>query len=209
MASPSAAKQKTKLPPGEYDVLKALIDLGGDKVKVGTADLDKKSLNAVKARKGFLEVDEVKQGRGTSVTSAKVLVKLEDFERAANRAPRGGGSGGGRPVRAPARGGEMGALRKVFSDHGKVRAYLDAVNSNSQREWEKRRQEGLTDVELAKATKGLRGQALQKKTHEFFEAQNQTFEDYLRSLGFESIMIEVLGVPDVGPDTPDQRRARA
>lgn len=41
-------------------------------------------------------------------------------------------------------------------DHGKVTEYIHAVRGEAQREFERRKQEGLTDTEFAKATKGSR-----------------------------------------------------
>jgi len=90
-------------------------------------------------------------------------------------------------------------------NHAQVTAYLDAVSSTSQREFEKRKQDGLTDVEVSKAIKGLRGPSLIAKMRELEAVQDQSFEQYLHTLGFPSEMIFILGIPKVGVDTPDPK----
>jgi hypothetical protein len=202
-----AAKAKTRLPPGEYDVLKALIERGGDKTKVATVDLDKGHLNALKARKGFIDADEVKQGRGTTVTSAKVLVKLDDFERAPNRQPRSGGASPATraPRNGPARGTVAGIPASALPlNHADVRRYLEAVTPAAQRAYEQRKQAGLTDVEVARVIKGLSGPALLAKLREFEMQSREAFDEYLRR-EFPTELITILGIPPVGPDTPDEK----
>jgi hypothetical protein len=85
------------------------------------------------------------------------------------------------------------------------RAYLDAVRGDAQREFERRKQEGPTDVEFAKATKGLKGQALRQKIRELDVQFDMDFETFIRGQ-FPSEMVTILGIPEAGPDQPDGRR---
>lgn len=205
----TAVAAKTKLPPNEYDALKALVDRGGTsrKVTVADLDLDKKALNNLKLREGFLEVDTRPQGRGTEVTAAKVLINLADYERNANRAPRA--TGAPRAPRAQSDGRGVVQIPKAALplDHAKVREYLDAVRGDAQREFERRKQDGLTDVEFAKATKGLKGTALRQKMRELDAQFDMDFETFIRGM-FPSELVTILGIPEPGPDTAEQKPRR-
>ena len=88
-------------------------------------------------------------------------------------------------------------------DHATVRQYLDAVSGNAQREFEMRKQNGLDDVAVSKAIKGLKGAMLISKMRELESQHEQTFAEFVRGR-FPSEYFSILGIPDPGPDTPDE-----
>jgi hypothetical protein len=93
-------------------------------------------------------------------------------------------------------------------DRDVVLHFLDATSSASQREYEKRRQDGVTSEQVSAQIKGLRGPALIAKLHEIEDASEQTFDQFLRlSMGFSHELITILGIAQ-GHDTADQRTQR-
>jgi hypothetical protein len=89
-------------------------------------------------------------------------------------------------------------------DRRQVSRFLDETSPTAQREFEKRRQDGLTDVQVIDAVRGLRGDRLIAKLRDIEAQHEMTFDQFLTvKLGFTSELITILGVPECGPDTPE------
>lgn len=90
-------------------------------------------------------------------------------------------------------------------DRTKVTQFIQATTSTQQREFEKTKQDGLSDVEVSKAIKGLKGEALFAKMRELEDRHNETFQDHIiRQFGIH--FFDILGIPETGPDSPDPKR---
>jgi len=90
-------------------------------------------------------------------------------------------------------------------NHGEVSRYIQAVTLTARQAFEERRQNGLTEAEVTRAIKGLKGTALINKMREIDRENAMTFEEYIKGQ-FPSEYVEILGFPDTGPDTPDAKR---
>lgn len=185
----------------------AFTDVNIHKV-IDPKNAEQKELLATLLRNGGAKVLQAPSGGPQAATSVaqgtKYVVEFVpafDFKpEVKTRAPRTGTGGGRRSD-----GGVVSIPRAALPfDHAKVRQYLEAVAPNAQRAFEQRKQEGLTDVEVSRAIKGLKGGMLVAKMRELEATTNQTFREHLTTLGFTSEMIDVLGIPEVGPDHTDK-----
>jgi hypothetical protein len=89
-------------------------------------------------------------------------------------------------------------------DRSAVARFLDETSSTAQREFEKRKQDGLTDTRVTEAVRGLRGERLIAKLRELEAEYALGFREFLTTkLGFTTELIAILGVPECGPDTPE------
>lgn len=211
------AAKKIRLSARAYALATKLGELGARQKPVDvTSEMVGPPLAELVAKK-VVKRSGMTMGRYGKKGTVKLIHAANEIERAPDRAS--GAAPAATPAASSARvaphgvsGPEMSALRRVLADHVKVRTYLDAVSDESQRRFEQRRQEALTDVEVSRAIKGLRGDKLIEKMHEMEKLHTLSFKQYLLlpqehgGLGFDPVLVDLLGIPAVGTDTPDGPR---
>lgn len=198
-------QQAPEAMPGDYVGTEIPTDAPAGSLRVVDKDLKTKLVNVRAAFPIQSPVGNPERG-GPNAKRPYIVRLYPNFDapekpKGPSRAPRGSGSSGGRQPSFP-RGFVPIPETMLPLDFTKVRQYMEAVNGNAQREFERRKQNGLTEQEVTRAIKGLSGPLLLAKLRQLEDEQGQTFEQYLNvGLGFPSEMIKLFGIPEPGPDT--------